>query len=74
MNYILYVCRFFRFKQHQTKFLFLLFVIFFLLSCGEDGKQGDVYIRITNGSGVCPISSYTDNNPGIPNTFYLNTY
>lgn len=61
-------------KNSQLKFILLFSFMLFLFSCGEDGKQGDVYIRITNGSGVCPISSYTDNNPGIPNTFYLNAY
>lgn len=74
MNCIPYVCRFFRFKQHQTKFLFLLFIIVFLFSCGKDGKEGEVFIRIINGSSVCPITSYTDNNPSIPDQFYLNTY
>ena len=74
MNFIKNVCGVFYSKPSSLKLSLLLSIMLFLFSCGKDGKSGDVYIRITNASGICPITAYTDDNSGIPNSFYLNTY
>lgn len=74
MKCIKNVCGVFYANPNKSRLSVLFSLVLLLFSCGKDGKRGDVYIRITNASGICPITAYTDNNPGIPNSFYLNTF
>jgi hypothetical protein len=55
----------------KSTLLLCLVAIVCLCGCGKDGKDGNVYLQI---SIVATPFSYADNNPGIPDPFYIDTY
>jgi len=52
-------------------YIFFIIILFILTSCGKDGKDGDVYLKITL---HYPVDSYWDNNPSIPYGFNQYTF
>ncbi len=47
--------------------LFVLIIMFLILSCGKDGKDGNAYLSF---EWDVYVDSYWDNNPDIPDPFY----
>ncbi len=55
--------------KRKFYYIFSIFILIFLTCCGKDGKDGDVYLKITL---HYPVVSYWDNNSSIP--YGLNQY
>ena len=56
-------------ESKKMKINYLLFLSVFIVSCGEDGKDGSAYIAFDWSSAV---SSYSDNNTSTPSIVYRN--